>query len=177
MEINELNKPTLGGFGLVRTNGFMGKCIRLGTRSQINHAFVIVHYDEKNDDWDIVEAEADGAQYSKLSKYKDLEVVFSDFNYAPSQGLDIARAAENLVGMPYNFLDIFVLFLLSIGIKNTWIARRAQREDRLICSQLVDRAYHNAGFDLYDDGRNDGDVTPGDLLMYVAQGYMPMRDH
>jgi hypothetical protein len=33
-----------------------------------------------------------------------------------------------------------------------------------MCSQLVDLSYHEAGVELFDDGRIPGDVSPGDLL-------------
>jgi hypothetical protein len=38
----------------------------------------------------------------------------------------------------------------------------------MICSQLVDEAYLRAGVHLFDDGRDPGDVTPGDLLYVIA---------
>ena len=39
----------------------------------------------------------------------------------------------------------------------------------MICSQLVDQCYLEAGIHLYDDGRDPGDVTPADLAELVSE--------
>lgn len=150
-----------GQFGVVRTTGFAGWAIRLGTRSYVNHAFVFVSDDQ------IVEAQPGGALLSPASKYPD--AVVSKFDLDPVQKLAIFQHAMKVKGTPYNFLDIAAITLMTFGLRYKWLQRRAQRPDRLICSQLVDRVYHEAGIQLYDDGRPDGLVTPGDLFNLLAE--------
>lgn len=153
---------TTGQFGVVRTNGIAGWVIRLGTRSQVNHAFVVV-----SDHGAIVEAQPGGARISHLSKYPD--AILSHYDLTHGAQVRIANAALDLKGTPYNWLDIAAITLLSLGFRFRWLQNRAQSSKTLICSQLVDRAYTNAGLHLYADGRPDGQVTPGDLLLLLAQ--------
>jgi cell wall-associated NlpC family hydrolase len=150
-----------GQFGVVRTNSVAAWLIRLGTRSQVNHAFVFIDEDF------IVEAEGTGAVISRASKYADMTV--SHFPLTDAEAAAIGAEARKLVGTPYGYLDIACLTLLSLGVRWQWLLDRAQASRTLICSQLVDRAYRNAGLHLYDDGRPDGEVTPGDLLVLLAE--------
>lgn len=155
-----------GTFGLTRGNDFVGAAIRLLTRSQVNHAVVIVEPDEHGPRY--VEARASGAVITRgrpggTVVYNDLEPL------TDAQRTAVSDAALRLVGTPYGFLDIASLALVCLGIRWRWLMDRVQREDRLICSQLVTRAYVDAGVWLSLDGKPDSEVTPGDLLMYVAE--------
>jgi cell wall-associated NlpC family hydrolase len=150
-----------GQFGVVRTTSLAAWVIRLGTRSQVNHAYIYV-----SDNY-IVEAQPHGAVMRHASKYAGSPT--SSFNLTPEEQARVRAAALALVGTSYNFLDIAVLALLSLGVRWAWLQKRAQSSAALICSQLVDRAYRNAGIHLYDDGRPDGEVTPGDLLLLLAE--------
>lgn len=155
-----------GSYGVVRTGGFMGKVIRLATRSQVNHAFVVI------DDTHIVEARPTGAKVKPLSEYDGLLVVYNDTEPIPGVVRhDIVAQALTYAtrGVGYGFLDIFALALTTFGVRWRWLASRVERDDRLICSQLVDRCYLMAGVHLFDDGRLSGQVTPGDLLLRDAQ--------
>lgn len=173
MNITPTNRPTPGAFGVVRTSTpIIAAAIRLLTRSQVNHAFIVVGADGKGD-WDVIEAQSKGATLAKLSKWADKEVVFSDPLPDGKYVLPVVNAARLLLGTPYNYLDIAALFFLLLGVRFSWLLKRAQTSKRLICSQLVDRAYRLAGLHLFDDDRPDGEVTPGDLLMFVAQGLTP----
>lgn len=175
MITNLHNHPTEGGFGVVRTKSWIGGVIRLMTRSQVNHAFIIIRLDANGEDWTILEADPRGARYAKLSKYADLDVVFSVHKIDTITRARIVKEAKLLYGTPYNFLDIAALFFLMLGVRWQWLQNIAQNQNRLICSQLVDRAYENAGLHLYTDKRPDGEVTPGDLLMFLANGSEPTR--
>lgn len=170
MEINEFNAPSIGGFGVVRDKSVIAPLIRLATRSQVNHAFVVLYQDQG--DWRIMESRFHGAQLGWLSEYKDCDVVFSR-PLDRDTGLHVATEAIKLQGTPYNFLDIAVLGLMSAGIKWKWLSRIAEKNNRAICSQLVDLANYNAKVHLYTDDRPMGKVVPGDLLMYVALGLSP----
>lgn len=152
-----------GQFGVVRTKGFIPMMIRLFTRSQVNHAYIYVSENT------ILEAKGRGAVLSAASKYEGHERAESDFAFTVDQRHDLRQAAMLLRGTPYNFLDILVLFLMSFGLRWGWLIDRAQNDHTLICSQLVDRAYTGAWFHLFSDERPDGQVTPGDLLMRLAQ--------
>jgi cell wall-associated NlpC family hydrolase len=151
--------PALGDFGVVRTGGTAAKLIRFGTRSTVNHAFVYIG------GGCIVEAQPGGAVVSSADKYP-LAV------WAGREQPQAAHHARQLVGTPYGWLDIAALSLACAGIgdePNNPIAQIVERDNRLICSQLVDRAYLLAGVHLFDDGRLSGQVTPGDLLDLITR--------
>jgi uncharacterized protein YycO len=152
--------PPLGAFGVVRTNGWQAWVIRLVTQSDVNHAILHVG------NGDIVEADPAGAVCVPL--HCD-HVIWSA---PPPDGKAelIAAAALRLVGTPYSWVDDACIGLAKIF---GWhvpesVRKRLNRRDRLMCSQLVDRAYHVAGVDLFNDGRLDGDVSPGDLLDLIT---------
>jgi uncharacterized protein YycO len=147
--------PQSGDYGVVRTSGAAAFAIRVGTRSPYNHAFVHVGGGR------IVEAEPGGAIISPASKYP--AAAWSTRALTDAERAAIAAAALGLVGTPYGWPDIAALGFACAGIRSHWIDARIETEHRLICSQLVDRAYLLGGVHLFNDGRLPGEVTPGDL--------------
>lgn len=150
--------PELGDFGVVRTNGFLGRLIRVVTRSSVNHAFVYVGGGQ------IVEAEPAGARLAPVSEYPT--IVWAGWPLTGPQQTAVADAARSLLGTPYSWVDC-----AAIGVAKLFgehvppaVRRRLNRKDRLMCSQLVDYSYQLGGVTLFPDGRYDGDVSPGDLL-------------
>lgn len=187
-----------GMFGLTVIGGATGKLVRLGQRIverqdyTYTHAFLVV------DDNRVIEAEPGGAVFSPVSKYEGRDdVVFSDLpiqlavqdaqaswhKVGYAFALDEAAVAYDAIlrrrvtnfgkscdGIPYNYLDYFALALERFNVHIKAVQNRVEREDRMICSQLVDWAYAQCGIHLFDDGRLPQDVTPGDLEGYI-------RDH
>jgi hypothetical protein len=185
-----------GMFGLAQISGVTGKLIRLGQRivdgkdSVYTHAFLVV------DDNRVIEAEPGGATFAPLSKYEGREdVLFSDapiqlavtaaevswekvgYNFAVSEASATYEAilrrrvtifGKQCEGIPYNYLDYFAIALEHFRIAIPAVKRRIEREDRMICSQLVDWAYLQCGIHLFDDNRLPQDVTPGDLAGYAS---------
>jgi cell wall-associated NlpC family hydrolase len=153
--------PQLGDFGVARTNGWAAPWIRLVTRSTVNHAFVYVGNGQ------IVEANPSGAAVGKVTEYP--HAIWSHMALTTQQRHAIANAADTLVGTPYSWVDDACIGLADLF---GWhvpepVRHRLNRRDRLMCSQLVDRAYTKAGVHLFPDGRLDGDVSPGDLLHLI----------
>jgi len=170
--------PELGCFGLVRTGGWAAVGIRVMTQSPVNHAFVYVgpqtfgyvHDDGTEvhyvDEPAIVEANPAGAGLTPVSAYG--QVIWSE---PPPQGMGyaVANAALALLGTPYSWVDDAAIGIAKLS---GWhvpdaVRHRLNRKDRLMCSQLVDTACGNAGWVLYSDHRMPGDVSPGDLLVYI----------
>ena len=154
-----------GTYFVVRTSGLAGQIIRLGTRSQVNHAGIVLDTDGTT-----VEAQPGGAVIGHLRRYRRHLVIVNDLETIPdSTRALICDQARAMVGTPYSWLDIAALALTSLGLRWAWLARRVSRTDRLICSQLADLAYERAGLHMYQDGRLPSAVTPGDLLLRIAQ--------
>ena len=153
-----------GSMFVVRTGGLAGQLIRLGTRSQVNHAGIVLH-----EDGSTVEARPGGAVLGNVKDYKGRLVVVNDLEpLSDDDRHKIVDEARALVGTPYSWLDIAALGLTCLGLRWTWLTKRVARTDRLICSQLVDVAYQRAGVHMFNDGRSSSAVTPGDLLVRVA---------
>jgi len=155
----------LGDFGVVRTGGWAGALIRYGTQSPVNHAFVYIG------DGRIVEAEPGGAVISSTDKYD--KVIWSSLPLTDTQRYLIVANAKKMVGVPYSWIDIAALALRTRGVKSSLVNHRIEKMNRLICSQLVDRAYELAGVHLFNDGRLPGEVTPGDLLDIIYNDPVP----
>lgn len=147
-------EPRPGDYFVIRSGGFVSAAIRLLTRSGVNHSGVYIG------NGFTVESEAAGA----VSKRLRPGMVFS--NGMPLSDGDraaICLRARELLGTPYSYLDIVALALSSLGLRWRWLEARVTRQDRMVCSQLVDTAFARAGVQLFDDGRLPQNVTPGDL--------------
>lgn len=97
-------------------------------------------------------------------------------------GNDVAQAAINYVGTPYNFLTYaklaagFLRFRLTENLLKRWISTRHD----MMCSQLADQALADAGYHVFDDGRLPQDVVPAELFCALldkpGQWYRPNSD-
>lgn len=184
-----LTTPTYGAW----YDHYIGELIRWGTATQdrtgkwvdapVNHAAVYVG------DGKIVEAKPHGAILSNWNTYgsdaewstggigqRQLDGSLKRLTLTYAQRNEIAEHARALVGTPYNFLD-----LVAIGVgqkrihleefidpekplsEQPWWVQRLVREDRLICSQLVDLSFERSAVQLLADGRVPGLVSPNDL--------------
>jgi uncharacterized protein YycO len=148
--------PQPGDYGVERTTGLHAEAIKFATRSEFGHAFIV------GDDGQVIEAAPGGARLAPLGERN--AIYSSDaIELSPYERQRIVNDAEHLVDTPYGWLDIVSVGLLQYGIRPKWVRDRVQRQDKLICSQLVDLAYERAGVHLFADQRLPMDVTPSDL--------------
>lgn len=155
--------PLPGDYGVVKTKGWVGKLIRLGTMARWNHTFIYIG------DGNIIEANPTGVEIKPVTEYSliawNQHEVLSD-----KQRMRIVEEAQKLVGRPYGFLDIANLILRILGLKilaNTSLLNKMAERYGVICSELVALSYKAASITLIDKPANI--VTPGDLaerLMY-----------
>ena len=149
--------PQLGDYGVVKTKGFFGKLIRLGTLSRWNHCFIYIGNDL------IVEANPTGVAVSPVSKYQ--LIAWNQHEVLSYEEREtIASHAKWLVGRPYSFFTIAGMVLRILGFKllaNTRILRVLSQKDGYICSELVAEAYKQAGVELINKPVDQ--VNPGDL--------------
>lgn len=155
-----------GDFAVARLDGRIGRLIRFGQWlngdgfADYEHAFVYVGDDQ------LVEAQPGGALLRPCSVYEGRPALWSSGHVAltPEQRAAVVAAACGYVGVPYSVLDYFALaahrFHLPIG---PLIKGYVADSRHMICSQLVDQCYQDAGVALFDDGRWPGYVTPADL--------------
>jgi hypothetical protein len=163
-----MTAPLLSGvYGVERDNGFIAACIRLGLRSQYNHAWIFVGHA-------VVAAQPGGVRFDSVPAVPDMAIADELLAYLeglrPGIGQQIANQAIWLGDKHggYSFLDIGALALRQFGINLGFINRRIARTDRMMCSQLVDECYKRAGVHLFA-GRLSQDVTPGDLADLICK--------
>lgn len=159
--------PKLGDFGLVRGNHFVSPFVRLGQylngdASLYSHALVVVDPIKGH----AVEAWSSGARLCSLDTYSGL-IVYSHYDLTDEQRLKISGTALSLIGTPYSFIDYLAIALHRFGFD--WLDSRVEDNSKMICSQLVDYCYRQAGIQLFEDGRMCSDVTPGDLANLLLE--------
>jgi len=148
-------EPRLGDYGVVKTNGFFGLLIRVGTTSRWNHAIVYVGNGKA------VSADPTGVKLVNVVDYKDIAWNKHE-DLTDVQRENIAKIATSFVGQPYDFFTILVLALRILGLKlNLPLFTYLAKKDGFICSELVAEAYDKAGITLLD--KPDYLVVPGDL--------------
>lgn len=148
-------KPRAGDYGVVKTNGFFAKLIRLGTVSRWNHAFIYIG------DGQIVEANPTGVAVSSVDKYP-LIAWNQHEKLSGDQREAIVFHASNLVGRPYNFGIIAMLALRALGVKilPQWLVHYLADHQGYICSELVAESYDKAKHPV---APNADLCNPGDL--------------
>jgi hypothetical protein len=154
-------EPQVGDIGLTQIGGITGKLIRIGQWlngdgfADYEHAFVYVGLGE------VVEAQPGGAILAPLSKYDASRIVW---HRAPEgKRYAVAHYAYGMLGTPYSFLDYFAIGAVRLRLPSKRLRAYVASTRHLICSQLADEAYRRAGVQLFSDGRQPGQVTPGAL--------------
>jgi uncharacterized protein YycO len=153
--------PQPGDIGLTSITGPVGKLIRAGQWlngdgfAPWEHAFIVLPGDQ------LIEAEPGGAQVAPLSEYDDREVLYvSPAGLTPAQRKAICDCALKYKGVPYSFADYAALAAHRLHVPAPGLRSYIQSTGHQICSQLVDRAYLDAGVHLFNDKRWPGYVTP-----------------
>lgn len=172
--------PEPGDFAVVAVGGAGGVLIGLGERlngdafSAYQHAFVYVG------DGYVIEAESGGARRRQVNGWPDRPefvtpgqlTAWSTGQLGPltpsaDQRTRICAAAEGYVGTPYSWLDYFAIAAHRLHLPVPGLKGYIASTGHMICSQLVDQCYADAGVHLFADGRWPGYVTPADLAALI----------
>lgn len=154
--------PSVGLIGLTPISGNVGKLIEIGQWldgsgfQRWEHAFISIGGGL------IVEAEPGGARVGNVSEYSD--IYWCDRLLTLGTALQIgatAAYAKSYVGVPYSFLDYFALASQRLHLPHALLQKYVADTGHMICSQLVARAYWDAGAPIYTTWT--GYVTPADL--------------
>ena len=168
-------EPQPGDFAVVRMSGAAGRLIRLGQwlagggYADFEHAFVLV------DDGQVLEAEPHGARLRPVSEYDGRPIEWSTgrIELTDEQRAAVVRAEMGYLGTPYSFLYPAAIAAHRFHLPGPWLRRYVASSGHMICSQLCDRAYQDAGVQLFHDHRWPGWVTPADLYRLLARGGEP----
>lgn len=157
-----------GDLAAVRTGGDTGALIRLGEFlngdgfGDYEHALIYIGGGE------IVEAEPGGAR--RRARGVESGDLWSTglWNLSTATRSRICAAATRYVGTPYGWLDYAALATHRLHIPAPGLRGYIASTGHMICSQLADQCYADAGVHLFADGRWPGYVTPGALANLIA---------
>lgn len=152
-----------GDFYLVQIHGRGGWWLRAcqaltGDWSRYCHTGIVL------DDGTALAAHPGGATIDSLDEIMaDRPLAFSHYDLTLKEQAVVVAAARSYLGRPYSILDYLSLALVTFHVRPRRLVDYVKSTGHMICSQLVDQCYLDAGVNLFDDGRFPGDVTPGDL--------------
>ncbi|MFH8681773.1 hypothetical protein [Streptomyces lydicus] len=162
--------PLPGDIGLTQISGASGRLIRFGQWingdgfADYEHAFLVLPDDQ------VLEAEPGGARIRPLTDYGGANVLYVwPEGLTERQRAGICTAASRYVGVPYSFLDYAAIATHRFHVPVPGLRRYIANTRHMICSQLVDQCYLDAGVHLFADGRWPGYVTPMALYQLLAR--------
>lgn len=168
--------PQAGDFAVVSVAGTGGTLIGLGEKlcgdafTQYQHAFVYVG-------GMVIEAEPSGARARTITRYDTPgQLTLWSTGAIPLTGAQrtaICLAARGYIGTGYSALDYLAIGLHSWHIPAPGLRSFIASTRSMICSQLVDRVYQDAGVQLFTDNRWNGYVTPADLAGVIENSPHP----
>lgn len=151
--------PKAGYYGVVQTPGWFPWVIQKATRSWADHAFMLV-----DDHGTLVEAMPGGVRYGHLSQYEGCRAAFNlGERMTDAQRMQVVAAAEAMVGTPYNDIGIVDDGLAALGWHWRLLARLANGDHELDCSQAVALMGKAARLNWSCGRQVLCEVTPGDL--------------
>ncbi|MEE1838131.1 hypothetical protein [Streptomyces sp. SP17KL33] len=164
--------PQPGDIGLTSITGAVGRLVQVGQWllgdgfGAYQHAFIVLPGNR------LIEAQPGGAEIASLDAYADRDVLYvSPSGLTPAQRKAICDSALRYVDVPYSFLDYVALAAHRFRVPVPHLRRYIEATGHMICSQLCDRAYLDAGIRLFGDGRWSGVVTPMDLYNQLSSPF------
>jgi hypothetical protein len=144
--------------------GPVGRLIQLGEwcygdgYTPYEHAFLVLPNDQ------LIEAQPGGAVIRPLSDYAGRDVTYVvPGGLADDQRAAVCAEALKYIGVGYSAAEYFALAAHRFHLPVPFLRRYIASSHRMICSQLVDQCYADAGVPLFSDLRWPGYVTPADL--------------
>jgi cell wall-associated NlpC family hydrolase len=161
-----------GDFAVTSVAGTTGRLISLGERlcgdgfTQYDHALIYTG------DGHIVEAEPGGARCRAITDancgYQLCEWSTGLVPLTTAQRTAVCAAARSYIGTPYSWPDYAALAAHHLHLPAPGLRAYIASTGHMICSQLVDQCYQDAGVHLFADGRWPGYVMPSDLAGLLA---------
>jgi uncharacterized protein YycO len=148
-------EPRLGDYGVVKTTGFFGGLIRIGTTSRWNHAIIYVGNG--------MAVSADPTGVSKISVTQYTNIAWNKHEELDdNQRMMIINAALEAIGKPYDFFTIADIALRILGLKifTKGLLSYLAKNKGYICSELIAECYRKGGLVI---AKEDWLCTPGDL--------------
>lgn len=173
-------QPTDLGIGDVlctRSTGWAVFWIRLGAAlldrpNTVNHVIVVHHWDSAGTLWGI-EGRPGGVGYVDVKRHLASPYTLTNKDQPKDEGqrFVIAKAAEGLLGTPYDWRGIVEDGMRAIGAQELWRDNWGKNNvppAHVVCSSFADWLYDHVG--LLSPGRQfDRNVTPGDWAKFIVE--------
>jgi hypothetical protein len=171
--MNELIQP--GDFACVKIISTPGRLITVGewldgsgsAASAYDHAFIYVGMgDEKSPRGYVIGAQPSGARLDPMAAYDHRGDALWSSGKIPltqEQRDKIVASALACKGVGYSYADYLAIAAHRFHVPAPGLREYIASSRHMICSQLVDYCYQQAGVQLFTDNRWDGFVTPADL--------------
>lgn len=158
--------PRPGDFFLAPMPGWGGRAIGIAERLNGQGKLKIQHAGMYMGNDLTVEAYPGGAIQGDITRFHPTSLVWSSglIELTPEQRLNLCKAAIGYLHVPYSDLDYVALAAHRFHIPAPHLRAYIASTKHMICSQLVDQCYLDAGVHLFDDGRWPGYVDPGALF-------------
>jgi cell wall-associated NlpC family hydrolase len=168
-------EPQPGDFEVVPMGGQGGKLIQvaqiLSSTGRLNYEHARLYLGKGK----IVEAQPGGAVIRNYDVHQNDGGLWStgliDINVAERHRIVLAGISYGEAHVGYSEADYFAIaaYRFKVGILVPGLKSYVGSSKHMICSQLVDQCYADAGVQLFDDKRWPGYVTPGDLADLLTQ--------
>jgi Permuted papain-like amidase enzyme, YaeF/YiiX, C92 family len=156
------HEPVVGDYFVVHTTGWAARLIQLGTWSKWNHAGIYIG-DEK-----VIEARPNGVKIRSVHEYDGLPIMWSnESSLTETERLNLVNFAKHFENDGYGIWSIIALAFKCLGINVFPAIKRAENENRVICSQLVAWCYSHVGIKL--SVKQHALVTPADLAKRLSR--------
>lgn len=159
--------PQPGDFAVVSAGGIAGPLISFGEWlngdgfGTWEHAFIYIGSGQ------IIQAEPGAANQRPLTPHAHTLWSSDAIPLTDPQRHAVVAAARGYLGAPYSFLDYAALALHRVHLPVPGLRAFIADTGHMICSQLVDQCYQDAGIQLFNDGRFNGYVTPAALAAVI----------
>ena len=147
--------PNLGDYFVVHTTGWAARLIQFGTRSKWNHAGIYIG-DNK-----VIEARPNGVKIRDVSEYDNFPIMWSNEPLTEEQRSNLVKFAKSFENDGYGVGSIIALAFKCLGLSILPANILAEKEKRVICSQLVAWSYSHIKIKLTN--KPHALVTPADL--------------
>jgi hypothetical protein len=166
----DLVVPLPGDFACLQISGDVGEMIRIGQWMCGDGFHNFEHAEIKVNETQTLGAYPGGADLVTIPAVQDGWLWSTGaIRLTDMQRAKIVETALSLKGTPYSALDYFAIAAHRLGIPDPDHEIQDFIGDRksMICSQLVDYCYLQAGVHLFNDWRWPGYVTPADLANVI----------
>jgi len=147
--------PKLGDYFVVHTTGWAARLIQFGTGSKWNHAGIYIG------DGQVIEARPNGVKIRSIDQYSSFPIIWSNEPLTEVQRKNLIKFAKTFENEKYGIGSIIALAFKCLGLSVLPLNILAEKEKRVICSQLVACSYSHIKIKLTT--KPHALVTPADL--------------